>query len=325
MEFIAKSVIPFPLRYDPRLVEEAIFLAVRGHPEERALHAEGDRLYDLADAEARDRAFQQHYASWFVRLGLGAPIEQAFAEQPPIAPAVRGCMVGRALSRKDEGAELFVSPSDEGCRERNRRSVGLLLRPESLLDPDALLSFLRHELFHIADMLDPDFAYEPTLPQSEGGPVYDRLLRDRYRALWDATIDGRLLRRGWAPPSRRDEQLRNFTRAFPMLGAETTELFNRFFDYGPHTHAELVAFACDPGMTVRVSASQPGSRCPLCRFPTYVFEPDPARLPDEVILRIHQDFPQWRPAQGLCRQCADLYGARALHVRRYEGRLSNSE
>ncbi|MBI3303738.1 MAG: hypothetical protein HYZ72_16865, partial [Deltaproteobacteria bacterium] len=305
---MAKPLAPFSLRYDPRLIKEAIFLAVRGHPEERALHAEGDRLYALADAEARDRAFQQHDASWFVRLGLGAPIEQAFAEQPSIAPAVRGCMVGRALSRKDEGAELFVSPSDEGCSERDRRSVGLLLRPESLLNLDALLSFLRHELFHIADMLDPDFAYEPTLPQSEGGPVYDRLLRDRYRALWDATIDGRLVRRGWASASVREPCLRDFAKAFPML--HTAEKFVRFFDTEPHTHLELVAFACDPDEH-QVHRGQSG-RCPLCRFPTSAFEPNPERLPAAVIARITHDFPAWYPSRGLCPQCADLYRAQPL-------------
>lgn len=307
---MAEPLAPFSLRYAPRLIEEALFLAMRGRPEERALHAESDRLYDLADAEVRDRAFQHHHASWFVRLGLGAPIEQAFAEQPSIAPAVRGGMVGRALSRKDEGAELFVSPSNEGCSERDRRSVGLLLRPESFLNPDALLSFLRHELFHIADMLDPDFAYEPTLPQSEGGPVYDRLLRDRYRALWDATLEGRLVRRGWASASVRERCLRDFAKAFPMLGVHTAEKFARFFDTESHTHHEFVAFAGNPDEDPFKPGH--GSRCPLCRFPTYAFEPNPERLPAAVIARITRDFPTWHPSHGLCPQCADLYRAQPL-------------
>jgi hypothetical protein len=309
-----QPVTKFSFRYDPGLVEEASFLAVRGRPQERAFHAGRDRLYNLAHAEAQDRAFQDYHALWFTRLGLGAAIEQAFAEQPSIAQTVPGCVVGRALNRKDEGAELFVSPLAEGLSERDRRSVGLFLRPESLLDPDTLLGFLRHELFHIADMLNPDFAYEPTLPQSEGGPVYDRLLRDRYRALWDATIDGRLLRRGWVSSSVRERCLRDFARAFPMLGARAVEAFAkafaRFFDIDQHTHAELVAFAGNPG-----GVSGPlshGGRCPLCRFPTYAFEPHAEQLPTAVIARITRDFPAWLPSQGLCPQCADLYRAQPL-------------
>ena len=154
----------FSFRYDSRLVEEATFLAVDGHPEEQAFHTERDRVYDLVDLDDRERAFQLYLASWFTRLRLGAPIEQAFAEQPSIAPAVRDCVVGRALKRKEERAELFVSPPEGERSERERRSVGLLLQPESLLDPATLIGLLRHELFHIVDMLNPDFAYAPALP-----------------------------------------------------------------------------------------------------------------------------------------------------------------
>jgi hypothetical protein len=302
----------FSLRYDPHLVEEAIFFVVKDRPEGRVFHRGRDRLYDIANPEARDRAFQEYHAAWFTRLRLAVPIEQAFAEQSSITQAVRGCVVGWAPTRKDESAELFVSPPADGLSERERRSVGLLLRPESLLDADTLLGFLRHELLHIADMLDPDFAYEPTLPQTEGGPAYDRLLRERYRALWDATIDGRLVRRGWAPAASREHCLRDFARVFPLPGPRLHEVFAGFFDTEPHTHAELVAFACElDGHLLRPGQ---GGRCPLCRFPTYAFAPDPERLPTQVIACITQDFPAWQPAQGLCLQCADLYRARALSV-----------
>lgn len=300
------------LRYDARLVEETVFLALRGHADEEAFHAARHGCYDIADSEERDRVFQQHHTSWFKRLGLGDAVERAFAEQSSIAQRVQVCVVGRAISRKDESAELFVGTPEEGLSERQRRSVGLLLRPQSLLDSESLLDFLRHELFHITDMLSPDFAYEPTLPQSEGGPTYDLLLRNRYRTLWDATIDGRLVRLGWAPSYRREERWRDFVRAFPMLIGETAEFFGHFFDREPHTHAELVSFACDPNAASAEKRPmlQPGSRCALCQFPTYAFEPKPDALPAVVLVQINQDFPKWRPGQGLCPQCADLYRAR---------------
>lgn len=305
-----EETAPFSLRYDPHLVEEAIFLVVKDRPQERIFHRGRDQLYRIADAEARDRAFQEYHSSWFTRLGLHLPLEQAFAEQPAVAQAVRGCVVGYAPTRKDEGAELFVTPLAAGLSERERRSVGVLLRPASFLDPDTLLGLLRHELLHIADMLDPDFGYEPAFPQPEGGPHSDRLLRDRYRAVWDATIDGRMVRRGWASPALRERRLRDFARAFPLLGTRTAEEFAHFFDTEPHTHAELLAFARD--LTGSLLRPGQGGCCPLCRFPTYAFEPHPERLPAHVVARIAQDFPAWRPAHGLCSQCADLYRARPL-------------
>ena len=215
---MAEPDMSFPFRYDPRLVEEAVFLAVQGRPQEHAFHAQRDRVYELSDPEERDPAFQDYHASWFTRLRLGAPIEHAFAEQPCIAQAVREYVVGRAVRKKEEGVELFVSPAEQACSERQRRSVGLLLRPESLLAPDNLLRFVRYEVFHIVDMLNPDFGYEPVLPHSAVGPAHDQLLTARYRLLWDVTITGRLVRRGWVPAAVGERCLHTFATAFPTLG-----------------------------------------------------------------------------------------------------------
>jgi len=296
------------VRYDPWLIEEAVFLAVGGQPEAKRLHRERSPLYGITNAEAREQAFQDFHRAWFFRLGLSEPIEKALAEQPLLSASVKSCLVARAPGKREEGAELFVNP-DPGLSETDRRTVSIFLRPESFLNPSALLTFLRHELLHIADMLDPNFGYEPALPPAEGGPTHDRLLRDRYRALWDATIDGRIVRRGWAPESLRAERLSEFGRVFPMFGDESKNLFSRFFDREPHTHAELVAFVLDPkSFDDALKAPQPGGRCPLCGFPTYAFEPE--TLSPEVTAQIVQDFPRWLPSHGLCRQCADLYRAR---------------
>ncbi|HEY2918592.1 MAG TPA: hypothetical protein VGK77_06295, partial [Candidatus Binatia bacterium] len=176
--------------------------------------------------------------------------------------------------------------------------------------------FLRHEFFHIADMLDAAFAYEPTLPKAEGGPTYDTLITNRYRVLWDVTINGRMARRGWCDATVRAQQLEEFLRAFPMLDESSEEHFNRFFDAAQPRHCELAAFAFDP----RAAAGQlmnkaaPGTHCPLCRFPTHTFEPEPARLRAEVLDAIKEDFPNWTPSHGLCIQCADLYRARQLSM-----------
>jgi hypothetical protein len=183
------------------------------------------------------------------------------------------------------------------------------------LNAEPLLAFLRHELFHIADMLDPAFSYEPVLPAGDAGPTYDALLRERYRALWDTTINGRMHARGWLPDSERNRQLSEFALSFPMLGDATSRIFD-LFAQEPHSHPELVAFAQNPRMMLdhAVTAIQPGSRCALCGFPTYTFESCPERLDQAAMGEILKDFPQWRPADGLCKQCAELYRARRLSM-----------
>ncbi len=283
------------VEYEPRLVEEATLLALRGAEEEPSFRRRRDRLYEIADPEAREAAFRAFHAAWFERLGLGRPIGWAVKERGLIRHAAERCLVVYALSSREEGAELFVA--------ERRRSVAIRLSPATLLAPERLLALLRHELLHIADMLDPHFAYEPWLPSSAGGPAQREPLKDRYRVLWDAYIDGRLSRLGRAPAGCRAERLDEFRRSFPTLGDRAEAAFERFFSAASLRHAELVAFALDPG-------SGRGC-CPLCRFPTHAFEPRPDELPSAVRQRIGSDFPEWKPAAGLCLQCADLYRARA--------------
>ena len=304
-----------PLRYDPGLVEEAVFLAAEGHPEAKRFHRERDRIYRINHPEERERAFNELHRGWFLQLGLADQIEEAVSEQPLLSSGVNSCLVARAPGKHEEGAELFVN-LEEKLSDKERRTVSIFLRSEFLLDPSALRTFLRHELMHITDMLDPGFGYEPQLPPGEGGPTHDRLLKERYRVLWDATIDGRMLRRGWASESLRAERLREFCDTFPMFGQKSQSLFSLFFDRDRHNHGELVAFILDPRALTGVPGTpQPGSRCPLCGFPTHAFESEPERLPDELIIRITGDFPSWHPSHGLCAQCADIYRARDISTR----------
>jgi hypothetical protein len=303
------------LRYDPRLIEEAVFLALRNHPDGRQYQKERERLYEIADAREQDRIFGELNQEWLVRLGLNQTIEQSLAEQPGISSRASSCFVGRVVQVKEEGAELFVDP-DKQLDAISCRVVSILLRPESMLQREALLILLRHELFHIADMLDPAFAYEPALPKAEGGPTYDTLITNRYRALWDVTINGRMMRRGWLATTAREQHLSDFRNAFPMLEENYEEFFKRFFDAEQPKHAELVAFAFDPraasGAAIHESAA--GNHCPLCRFPTHAYEPEPGSLGAAVLGAITEDFPNWTPSHGLCLHCADLYRGRRMSM-----------
>jgi hypothetical protein len=208
----------------------------------------------------------------------------------------------------------------------------LRLRPRTLFDPQTLRALLRHELMHVADMLDPTFGYQRSLPRSDDGPSGDNLVRDRYRVLWDVTIDGRLARAGRdrcsvrLPPSReasadyrnpggggqpdptRNARWQEFAATFSMRGDEGRSVFEEWFDHVHPTHARLAEFARAPLGSGTAGAHT--GRCPLCRFPTAALDPRPERLSPATLAAIHDHHPSWNIEQGLCRQCLDLYEAR---------------
>src|SRR3990172_3141039 len=97
------------LRVEPRLLEEATFHALRRLPDTLAHDRERVGLYSIGDPEERERRFRALYASWFLRLKLDVPILQALDEQPSIRATTAACLVGRAGSRREEGADLHVA------------------------------------------------------------------------------------------------------------------------------------------------------------------------------------------------------------------------
>lgn len=304
------------IHYDPRLMEDALFHAQRQAPCADSYKRESNRIYEISDPDERERLFDALNRAWFTRLELDRVIARSIEEQPLINRLIANCFVARATHGKEDGAELFVG-TDDAITPRGRHTLRILIRPESLLRDEILTTFLRHELLHISDMLDPFFAYEPVLPATEGGPTYDALITNRYRVLWDVTIDGRMARRGWCDTGIGERDLGDFLAAFPMLGnGAGREIFQRFFDAAQPQHSELVAFALNPRAvaTPRAEKVSAGTRCALCRFPTHAFEPAPECLAGEIVNAIQKDFPSWAPSQGLCLQCADLYRARNLSI-----------
>ena len=297
--------------YAPDLVEEAVLLAERTlpAPDARTFRRDRDRLYGLPDADRREADFRALHLKWFARLGLHQVIEQTVASRVDILDHVTGCRVSRALTQRDEGADL-VDPSPAIARAGDViPALALRLRPPALLDPAALATFLAHELTHVADMLDPAFTYERALPPSDDGPSGDNILRDRYRVLWDVTIDGRLARSGVADPRARDIRRREFATTFAMLGDDGPRVFDDWFDRIQPTHPALVAFAQEPNGHASTNPADSG-RCSLCRFPVAALDGHAERLSAAAQAILRADFPAWRPEQGLCAQCLDLYEAR---------------
>ena len=70
----------FVVRYDPKLIEEAVFHAQRDNCMARVLDERRSRIYEVADPDEREQLFDDLYRSWFVQLGLGKVVDQALQE-----------------------------------------------------------------------------------------------------------------------------------------------------------------------------------------------------------------------------------------------------
>jgi hypothetical protein len=296
----------FRISYHAALVEESVLLAERrlDAGQADAFRAERDRIYGVADPDEREARFEELHGRYFLQLGLDRPLHQALAGLPELCQRASGCKVLPAASRRQEGADLR---QDRAASPGAGPVIVLQLLAQSLLDPDTLRTLLDRELLHVADMLDPGFGYAHELPRSDDDPALANLLRERYRVVWDATIDGRLCRRGLLAAQVRAARLAEFTRAFPMLRGSARGAFGRWFDGPRPTHAAILAFAQQP---LGAEAGD-GARCPLCRLPAPLIECDGRGLAGELVDLIEREHPGWRPEHGCCARCAEVYAVLA--------------
>ncbi|MBM3810327.1 MAG: hypothetical protein FJW20_01705 [Acidimicrobiia bacterium] len=302
-----------PIEYDPLLVEQAVFLRISGDPLETAFHAARERLYLLQDPAQKEAAFQRFHVSWFARLALGRLVSEALAELPALPARAQRLCLFPALHPSQEGADFHPWRAPQPNQLEPAGAVVIRLTAARLLPHPEALYWLRHELMHVADMLDPAFAYSPVWPASPADPLTANLQRERYRVLWDAWIDGRLHRRGTLPQAIRRRRLADFTRAFGSP-PDAAARFDAVFGADALTHAGLVEMALLPATNIAGETSRPPAAlpCPICRFPTFELTPPGAEIDQNVLNLIQADFPSWRLEHGLCRQCADLYRSREI-------------
>jgi hypothetical protein len=297
------------LQYEPALLDAVLSGVIQEREASgdlrftREYHALTDAAYCVAPS-AREEAFQPIHQRLFRQWNLAAPFESVLAEFPTLQEQVQTLWVVRAPTSRDEGADL-------GFPGRTAAIVHLL--PRRFLDSPNLRRLLRHELTHLTDMLDPTFAYEPTAQIPGTLPAEEPLVRDRYRLLWDITIDGRLLRAGRETVASREQRRTEFDAQFRGVPTPILEgTFRRLWDMPRPSHPQLLEKAIDPGRalfeawrgTIR---SLPGSRCPLCCFPSQSLRQGTVEIPAVVVDEIQQDFPGWRPERGACERCVEGY------------------
>jgi len=223
------------------------------------------------------------------------------SEFPMVRTGLSALAFRKARVKTDEGAELYVNAD-------NGRICVVALRVERFDQPTEMASFLRHEFTHVHDMLNPAFGYSPELNLPEQNAAQQRLSRERYRLLWDISIDGRLMTSSRAALTSLELHRTAFERAFSFWPEEQRDkVFKCLWENREPRHTELVALASDPRDLKSQQCATPGAACPLCGFSTFAWA-EPRNLCPETMVAIQTEFPRWVPAQGACRRCVSIYG-----------------
>ncbi len=318
------EAVAMTIRYEPSLMEEVVLRELRQLEEKGDLrptqkyHALADPIYERIPANARGNRreveFENIHKKFFQEFGFLEPMEKALLEFPALG-AVEEVFVKKAARQGEQWADLG----------RDRKRVGIRIHPAQFEDTPGLLRYLKHELQHVADMLDEAFGH----PSSEEGfpdtsPAELVLIKDRYHALWDIHIDGRLQRRGKETIFDRERHFERFAVSYRNVPlAQLTAAFEAFWEAERLTHTEILAMAMDPakvldrgeaGRTAQGKRRRPlfaGSLCPLCRFPTFGWSNDLDTLPQSIVESVKKDVPAWEPEDGACDRCVELYKVRA--------------
>jgi hypothetical protein len=311
------------------------------HPLQIArFHREREKLYAILDPDERNTAFFKLHFDWFREWGLDKPLTELLTEFPLLSKALSVLAVRQTRGKNDEGAELYVNEAGE-------RSAILALRPEQLAGdgsadfsplhrgkaeaarinpeswnaaavkraearaPIALRDYLRHEFTHLHDMLNPAFGYSPVLDLPGLNAAQQRIARERYRLLWDITIDGRLTAAGHTPIGTHAQHFAAFACGYSFwVEQKQAETFDSLWHNAAPRHADLLALITDPRGLRHSRRPMPGASCPLCDFPTFTWA-DAQTLSPESLRRVTAEFPSWTPEQGLCGRCLEAYGVAA--------------
>ncbi len=315
------------IHYDPLLTEAVVLQEITRRQELgdpalfREYHVAADPLYHRRP-DARDAAFERLHDQFFIMLGFAESVQRPLRDFPRIGEQASELLVALTASSAEEGADLSLGEANESGLLVRR--VGIRLRADRFLDPAGLQRYLRHELLHVVDLLDPGFGYEGEIRLAVASPAEENIIRNRYRLLWCLSIDARLESAGGEPLADRDSHRRDFDAQYRKFSPTLREaIFVRLWRPEPLSHSLLLQMATGSQALLRLAgdggqtgsetprpAPLPGSPCPLCRFPSYHFVEDHTILDRALVTEIQQDFPHWRIDDGLCERCLEGYALR---------------
>ena len=298
------------LQYEEDFIESSVFLCTSGRRKGVSsmqiarFHRKRESLYGILDPDERNTAFFKLHLDWFREWGLEKLLSQLLKEFPLLSEALSVLVVRKTRNKNDEGAELYVN-------EAGRRSAVLALRPESFERDAALRDYVWHEFTHLSDMVDSRFGYAPILDLPGLNGAQKRLACERYRLLWDITIDGRLTAAGHTPMRSCELHRAAFSRAFCFWPEDRQrDTFHALWHSAAPSHSGFLALISDPRGLRGAQGPAPGASCPLCDFPTFAWA-DAEALSPETAARVLAEFSAWTPDQGLCGRCLEAYQASA--------------
>ena len=314
------------IQYDPSLMESVVTRALAaGGPAaagftSEAFHAQADPLYRVCDVGERSGRFHRLFADWFRRGGFDQPIAEALDEFADVGGAISRVTVTAAASPADERADLACFGDRAASAGDGKLWLGIAVQPGHFLKRPVLRRWLRHELWHVRDMLDPAFEYRrEDLVGGSADRLPQRVVQDRYAVFWSLSIDARVQRGGFLPLWSDDERLARLAAAFPNASREALRAASDSLGLSRGLrHAELLDLARGPRKLFAGDEPSdgparplPGSPCPLCRFPTFHWTDLAAPNAEAVVQAIREAYPAWDLAQGVCLTCFDLFSIRA--------------
>jgi len=322
-ELVEEETKTLEIVYDQQLVDDIVYkgLAKQEASGDLALykeyHEKRDAIYEMEE-ESRPRKFRELDSDFFNRLGCDVYIKEIFDEYPDIKEKIESVHVRRATTRQNEGSNVV----DEG------RKVIIRLYPEIFIEGiNEIRRVIRHELMHVSDMMNKEFNYNVN-EEFSPSPMEERIMRDRYRLFWDISVDGRLVNKGLETTATREERKREFDSFFSKIPEGSRDLvFTKMWEAEePMAHDRMVELSKDTNKVLALAAGDrsseeliedtkklgplPGTTCPLCGFPSFDWVEEAAK-DEETAKVINEDFPDWKPQDGVCSRCAEYYKVKA--------------
>lgn len=325
----------YKIEYDPKLTEEIVSQELKRLEIEGEMRAPDefrrmcDPIYDKYPLSDRDDvdfedAFRGIYRRFFKTLGYEDIVLSALAEYPVIDEHVGEILVKVCYAEEKEEANLLKTKIEDPDRGP-LSTVSISLTSARFLEKEELKTFLRHELMHVADMLDPEFCYEIT--KLGINPSEECIIKNHYSLIWDIYIDQRLSKSERLSPEAKDKRRTEFDSMYRSLPEEERiSIFEGLWLKEKLTNPQILDCAKDPAKLLDYRASLspeqiekekqekkkkihlPGMICPLCKFPTHHWKEEESLL-KEVIEQVKKDAPHWDPQDGLCERCDEVYRA----------------
>ncbi|MCF6151005.1 hypothetical protein KsCSTR_07990 [Candidatus Kuenenia stuttgartiensis] len=311
------------LEFDPGLIEEVVFMAIREKEEQgdtklsEEYHLRVDPIYEDFSLEERPIQFRKVEWDFFHKLGFVALVEKALDEFKELEDLMAGAVIVKAKSKHDEGSDLVSDLNRKNAKKRMK----VKLLAERFRDHIFLEKFLRHEIMHILDMLSDAFGYRSEF--LGGNPMEQCIVTERYSTFWDIYVDSRILKDGKETIGSRESRFEEFSALYMGFSEEGKKaIFDVLWNDENLTHGKILELADDVNKVLRLSDDKipenlrqkkkillPGALCPLCQFRTYKWVEN-LEEDIETVQDIRQDFPNWSAEDGACDRCVEMYKSR---------------